>query len=239
MISPEDLLFGQHFFIPHATSLGRVSKMLAETVSGMEQRTRTGLVCMDDNTLVEAAKRGDRNAFGFLFERHQQKIMSRAFRVTGNYQDSEDVVQQSFHNAFVHLKEFQGRSSFSTWLTRIALNEALMLRRKWWKGREVSIDEPAQKEEASLVVEIPDPGPNPEGYSSRQECQRLLFAAIDELRPGLRAAVQICDLHERSLAETAQVLGLSVVAVKSRLNRARRMLREKLNRDVKPTAPVH
>ena len=213
--------------------------MLAETLSGVGQGNGTGLVCMDDNALVEAAKGGDRTAFEFLFERHQQKIMSRAFRVTGNYQDSEDVVQQSFQNAFVHLKEFEGRSSFATWLTRIALNEALMLRRKWWKGREVSIDEPTPKEEASLVLDIPDSRPNPEGYCSRRECQRLLVAAIDELRPGLRAAVQICDLNERSLSETAEVLGLSIVAVKSRLNRARKMLREKLNRDVRSTAPVH
>lgn len=211
--------------------------MLAEAVNNLEQRTGSGLLCKDDISLVEAAKSGDRLAFEILIQRHERMILSRALRVTGNHEDAEDVVQQSFQKAYVHLKEFEGRSSFATWVTRIALNEALMLRRKCWKWREVSMDERSATEETSVVVEIPDSGPDPEHRYSQQECQRLLFAAINELRPGMRAALQICDLNERSIGETAQILGVSAGAVKSRINRARRVLRDKLTRYVETQAP--
>jgi len=206
--------------------------MLAEAVKDIEQGTGSGLGWMDDSSLVDVAKQGDQLAFEILVERHKRTIFFRALRVTGNHEDAEDVVQQSFQKAFVHLKDFEGRSSFATWLTRIALNEALMLRRKCRKWREVSMEGPSADEEASCVVEIPDSGSDPEHHYSQQERQRLLFAAIDELRPGMRSALHICDLDERSIRETAQILGLSAAAVKSRINRARKTLRDKLNRSV-------
>jgi RNA polymerase sigma-70 factor (ECF subfamily) len=183
---------------------------------------------MDDKSLVEAAKRGDRWAFGALFERHERMILSKAFNVTKNFEDSEDVLQQSFQKAFVHLEEFEGRSSFATWLTRIALNEALMLRRKWWKRQELSVDDQTGDEASTFISNIPDTRPNPEGSYSQQEYERHLFAAIDDLSPATRAALQTCDLNEKSIRETAQILGLSAMAVKSRLSRARKALREKL-----------
>jgi RNA polymerase sigma-70 factor (ECF subfamily) len=206
--------------------------MLAEAIGNIGQGTRTDLGWKDDSSLVEAAKQGDRVAFEILVGRHERMIFLRALRVTGNHEDAEDVVQQSFQKAFVHLNDFEGRSSFSTWLTRIALNEALMLRRKCWKWREVSMEEPNAGEETCFAAEIADSGPDPEHRYSQQEWQRLLFAAIDELRPGMRSVLHICDLGERSIGETAEILGLSAGAVKSRVNRARKVLRDKLNRQI-------
>lgn len=202
--------------------------MLDEVVQNIGPRG-AGVLGRDDDSLVEAAKKGDRLAFEALFQRYERALNSRALRITGNHEDAEDIVQQSFQKAFVHLKEFEGRSSFSTWLTRIALNEALMLKRRCCKFREISLDEPAVNEESSVVLEIPDSGPDPEHLCSQQEHHRLLFSAIDELRPGTRVALQIYELSERSVAETARVLGLSAGAVKSRITRGRKSLREKLN----------
>jgi RNA polymerase sigma-70 factor (ECF subfamily) len=206
--------------------------MLAEVVERIEQGSQAGPGWKEDSSLVEAAKQGDRLAFEILVERHERVIFFRALRVTGNHEDAEDVVQQSFQKAFVHLSEFEGRSSFGTWLTRIALNEALMLRRKCWKWREVSMDEPSAGEETGCALDVPDSGPDPEHRYSQQEWRRILFAAINELKPGMRSALHSCDLDERSIGETARMMGLSAGAVKSRINRARKALRQKLNRQI-------
>lgn len=208
------------------------AKMLAEAIGSIEQGTPSGLGWKDDSSLVDVAKQGDPVAFEILVARYEKTIFFRALRVTRNHEDAEDVVQQSFQKAFVHLSDFEGRSSFVTWLTRIALNEALMLRRRSRRWREVSVEEPSAGEEVSREVEIPDSGPDPEHHYFQQERQRLLLAAIDGLRPGMRSALHICDLGERSIEETAQILGLSAAAVKSRVNRARRVLRHKLNRPI-------
>jgi len=203
--------------------------MLAAAIENIEQGTHGGPDWKDDGSLVEAAKEGDRAAFEILVGRHERVIFFRALRVTGNHEDAEDVVQQSLQKAFVHLKNFEERSSFGTWLTRIALNEALMLRRRCWKWREVSMEEAGGGEETSCMGEVADSDPDPEHLYSQQERRRILFAAINELKPGMRSALHSFDLDERSIGETARILGLSAGAVKSRINRARKALRHKLN----------
>ncbi|HEX4003327.1 MAG TPA: sigma-70 family RNA polymerase sigma factor [Candidatus Acidoferrales bacterium] len=187
-----------------------------------------------DAALVAAAKSGDRSAFDALVSRHQRRILFAALRITRNREDAEDVVQQSFQNAFIHLPEFEGRSSFSTWLTRIAFNEALMLKRSSRKSREVSLDESHPDDETKAVMEIADAGPTPESGFSRHEQSRLLLSAMNSLKPGIRSAIEVCDLDEKSARETAMALGLSVSAVKSRVNRGRRALRDKLQRHILP-----
>src|SRR5216684_4324404 len=116
----------------------------------------------EDMTLVTAAKNGNRQAFDVLVARHERRIFFAARRMTRNREDAEDVVQQSFQKAFVHLNSFVGRSSFSTWLTRIAINEALMLLRRSRGLREVPMDDSNTNEEAATALEIPDSSPNPE-----------------------------------------------------------------------------
>jgi RNA polymerase sigma-70 factor, ECF subfamily len=179
-------------------------------------------------TLVAAAKNGNRQAFEVLVARHERTIFFAARRITRTREDAEDVVQQSLQKAFVHLNSFVGRSSFSTWLTRIAVNEALMLLRRSRWLREVSIDDSNANEETATALEIPDSSPDPEASYSRREWARILSSAMNELPPGTRKAIQLRELDERSTEETARVMGLSVPAVKARVFHGRRKVRERL-----------
>ena len=190
------------------------------------------LVGQEDAALVAGAKTGDARAFELLVQRHKGKIFLVVQRMTRNREDSEDVVQQSFQKAFVHLKDFQGESLFSTWLTRIAINEALMLLRRKRGSREVPMAESTTEDETALPMDVPDSGPNPEDSCLRREQERILSAAVHELTPGMRKAIELRELGELSTGETAQVMGLSVGAVKARVFHGRRKLRQTLKRYV-------
>jgi RNA polymerase sigma-70 factor, ECF subfamily len=186
------------------------------------------LPCKGDMILVAAAKNGNRKAFGILVERHERKIFSLAQRMTRNREDAEDVVQQSFLKAFIHLKKFEGESLFSTWLTRIAINEALMLLRRKRGSRDVPITESTTDGEIALPLDFPDLRPNPEDSCLHREQERIVSAAVSELTPGMRKAIELRELSELSTGETAQAMGLSVGAVKARVFHGRRKLRTTL-----------
>lgn len=190
-----------------------------------------------DEALVVAAKGGDRAAFDALVARHERKVFFAALRITRNREDAEDVVQQGFHKAFMNLQRFEERASFSTWLTRIVFNEALMLKRSSHRSREISLDEPRGTERKNAVLEIADFAPSPESAFSQHERSRLLLSAMSDLKPGLRAAIEISDLDEKSARETAEVLDLSITAVKSRICRGRKALRDSLKRHMTPMGP--
>jgi RNA polymerase sigma-70 factor, ECF subfamily len=185
-----------------------------------------------DMTLVAAAKNENRQAFEILVERHARRIFFAARRMTRTREDAEDVVQQSLQKAFVHLHQFKGKSSFSTWLTRIAINEALILLRKGRGLREVLINDSTEGEEAQFALEIPDSRPNPEDSYSQRERQRILFSALNELPHGTRRAIQLRELDERSTEETARIMGISGGAVKARVFQGRRKLRARVKRYV-------
>lgn len=182
----------------------------------------------DEAVLVAAAKNGNARAFEVLMARHQQRILGVALRRTRVRQDAEDIMQQSFQKAFLHLHQFEGRSSFSTWLTRIAINEAQMLLRKSGGKREVSIDDLCENAETVIPLEIPDSAPDPETDYSQQEWRRMLSFAMNELPHRTRRAIQLRDLDERSTEETARIMGISVEAVKARIFHGRKKLRKKL-----------
>jgi RNA polymerase sigma-70 factor (ECF subfamily) len=184
----------------------------------------------EDAVLVAAAKKGEATAFVILVERHERKILAVARRMTRTREDAEDAVQQSFQKAFLHLQQFEGRSSFLTWLTRITINEARMLQRGSRGLREVSIDDANENEETERALEIPDSRPNPETSYSQREWVRMLSLAINELPPGTRRAIQLHELDERSTEETARIMGISVSALKGRMFHGRRKLRERLQR---------
>jgi RNA polymerase sigma-70 factor (ECF subfamily) len=192
------------------------------------------LVAQEDAALVAIAKTGDTRAFELLVQRHERKIFSLAHRMTRNREDAEDVVQQSFQKAFIHLRKFEGDSLFSTWLTRIAINEALMLLRRKRGSREVPIESNTEGESA-LPLDIADVGPNPEDSCLQREQERFLSAAVSELTPGMRKAIELRELGELSTGETAQVMGLSVGAVKARIFHGRRKLRQTLKRYAEST----
>jgi len=174
---------------------------------------------MSDEALVAGAKMGHGSVFDELHERHRERMFWVAHRITRHREDAQDAVQESFLSAYVHLKKFDERARFSTWLTRIAINAALMKIRKNRVSREVGA------EDAANAVELSDCVPNPEEICARSEQKAALRDAIARLRPRLRNVVELHDLLECSLHETAEALGISVAAAKGRLFHARAALR--------------
>ena len=180
---------------------------------------------MDDARLVSAAKSGDAFAFYELSKRHSNKILSQAYRIAKNRQDAEDVRQESLMRAFIHLKNFEERASFSSWLTRIAINSALMTVRKKRRYIETSIDLTDNDYEIGYRWQPQDPAESPESRCARREREALLKGAIQGLPPKLRQIVQLSQRDDRSMGEIARLLRISVPAAKSRLARARTALR--------------
>ncbi len=180
----------------------------------------------DEPLLVAAAKSGDISAFETLVNRYEHKIFRLTQNITQNREDAEDAMQEAFLKAYEHLSEFQGNSRFYTWLVRIAVNQALMKRRP----NQVSLDEEVDTGEDMVARDVEDWGPSPEERYEQTELGQILSTVVGELEPGFRIVFQLRDIEELSTEETAEALGLSVPAVKSRLLRARLKLRQKLNR---------
>lgn len=183
-----------------------------------------GLNDLSDDLLVSAAQAGDASAFVELKDRHANKLLSRIYRITRNWQDAEDVLQESLMKAFVHLPRFEGRSSFSSWITRIAINSALMLLRKQ-RAVEISIDSPGVEGEGWSGWEIADIRRTPEQAYAQWETEQHLRNAIGRLRTPLRKAAHLRRTEDYSTSEIAAALGISVAAAKSRLLRAKMALR--------------
>ena len=185
---------------------------------------------LDEATLVERAKSGETAAFTELVRRYDKKIFRMAKQITQSDEDAEDVLQEALFKAYQHLNDFQGNSRFYTWLVRIAVNEALMKLRKRKSDRTVSLDEEIDTGEETVTREIAVWDGDPEQRYSQEEMRVILDDAIQSLKPSFRTVFVLRDVEELSTEETADTLGLSIPAVKSRLLRARLELREKLTR---------
>jgi RNA polymerase sigma factor (sigma-70 family) len=179
---------------------------------------------LDESGLVAAAKYGQTAAFDILCERLSPKILRSLYRITRNREDAEDALQDSFLRAFVHLAEFDGRSAFSTWLTRIAINSALMVLRKKRGSLEISMDG-SDDSDTKTTWELPDQAPNPEKRYAQNEREKILHNAISTLRPAIRKVIVFQQLQEHSMKETAAKIGISVSAAKARLFHAKAALR--------------
>jgi len=180
-----------------------------------------------DMYLVAAAKDGDQQAYTELCRRHSQVIFRTVLRITGNTADAEDALQEALLKAYIHIGGFEGRSAFSSWLTRIAINSALMLSRK---KRSQPVD---SFESDSDIDDFKLPEPMETSYNPEESCiqnalENELDHAIRYLSPTLRAVVQIRYREDASISEIAKILGISESAVKSRLLRARSKLRRHL-----------
>lgn len=175
--------------------------------------------------LLAQAKRGRADAFEALCHPNMSRLFTAAFRITQNREDAEDAVQDSLVRAFVRIGEFRGASAFSTWLTRIVINSALMLRRKNGSRQYVVIEDILQTADGQAKVQIAQSSPNPEQTYVARERRRALCKAVSSLRPRLRAVVEIGQLQEFSMKETAKVLNISLAAAKGRLFHARAALR--------------
>src|SRR5579863_1235962 len=184
----------------------------------------------DESGLLAKARQGDLAAFNELVGRYSRKIYRLAKHITQNDEDAEDVLQETFLKAFEHLSDFQGQSKFYTWIVRIGVNESLMKLRKRKSDRTVPLDEPLDTGEDTVVREIAVWDEDPEQKYSREELAQILDEAVQSLRPVFRTVFVLRDIEELSTEETAEALGISIPAVKSRLLRARLQLREKLTR---------
>jgi RNA polymerase sigma-70 factor, ECF subfamily len=199
------------------------------------ERDHTGrAIATEEDGFLVAAKHGDSAAFEMLFKQSASTVFHIARRMMRTKEDAEDVMQESFQLAFIHLKSFKGGSRFSTWLSRIAINASLMKLRRKSHSRDVSLDEAAESEEPSFRLEVQDQGLDPEQLCAHKERQRILLEALNGLAPGMRKAIELRELGERSSEETAQIMGISVSAVKARVFHGKKKLRERLKDHVGP-----
>lgn len=194
----------------------------AEVLAGVKMAATAAA----DEDLVAAAKLGDHNAFIELWTRHSNAAFKTACRIMGNRHDAEDVLQDAWMKAYRHLNTFDGRAKFSTWLTRIAINSALMTIRKRRSRPETSME--ITDGENCAQYEIADGTKNVEELYVQHERVEHLRLAICRLQPTLRNVVEIHQSDDRAVKEVAELAGISVAATKSRLLRARKVLRRAL-----------
>jgi RNA polymerase sigma-70 factor, ECF subfamily len=178
-----------------------------------------------DEEIVRRVLDGDRNLYELLMRRHNQRVYRAIRSILRDDTESEDVMQEAYVRAYEHLGQFEGRAQFSTWLTRIAVNEAL--RRLAARGRMDSLDMPYDGEDDPMPVQAADVD-TPELYASRTEAASLLEQAILALPQAYRTVLMLRDVEEMSTAETAEALSLTEANVKVRLHRAHGLLREEL-----------
>jgi RNA polymerase sigma-70 factor (ECF subfamily) len=198
-----------------------------ETCRLHDEANVTLLPATPDEDLVASARSGDRSAFAELWKRHSRITFTRVYRITKNRADAEDVIQEMWLNAFVHLQAFDGRAKFSTWLTRIAINSALMTLRKKRARPEGPMEFPDGETWRSR--EFADHTKDVERHYVKRESVERLRRAIRQLRPQLRTVIEIQQARDAQVKEVAELAGISLSAAKSRLLRARTVLRRALD----------
>jgi RNA polymerase sigma-70 factor (ECF subfamily) len=179
-----------------------------------------------DERLVAVAKLGDRSAFAELWKRHSRTAFKKVYGITKNRADAEDVIQEAWMKAFTHLNNFDGRAKFSTWLSRIAINTALMALRRRRARPEASME--FSDGETWQIRDIADQAKDVEEQYVTRESVKRLKRAIRRLNPQLRAVVELQQSKDVQVKEVAELAGISISATKSRLLRARTILRRAL-----------
>jgi RNA polymerase sigma-70 factor (ECF subfamily) len=219
-------MMGTFASVFHLISDDRSLAMQTATVAA------ASLNALDDGALVERALNRDGAAVRLIMQRHNRRLYRVARSVLDDDAEAEDVVQETYVRAFTHLDSFRGEAQLSTWLTRIALNEALgRLRRRRITVALQDIDAINDQGEARVIY-LPSArqDSDPEAAAARAEVRRLLERAVDQLPATFRMVFVLREIEELSIEETADQLGLRPETVKTRLHRARRLLRQSLDR---------
>ena len=180
---------------------------------------------LPDAEIVKRVRAGERALFEILLRRHNQRLYRAARAVLKDENEVEDVMQQAYINAFTHLHQFEERSQFATWLTRITLNEAFGRRRKMRSESMARVQWEFDENPGELMETITSPQPDPERQAYAGELHRLLEEAVDALPETYRTVFMLRDIEGLSTSETGEGLGLGEEAVKTRLHRARVMIR--------------
>lgn len=183
-----------------------------------------------DELLVERAKRGDVEAFEQLIGQYEKKVFNEAYRLTNNRDDASDIAQEAFVRVYTSLSEFRGESSFATWLQRIVRNACYDEYRKRQRQRSVSLDESVAVEDGALTRQLADAADGPEQALERVETQRVVQESINQLEEEYRTVLVMRDIQGYAYNEISELLGINLGTVKSRLNRARNALKEKLGK---------
>jgi RNA polymerase sigma-70 factor (ECF subfamily) len=197
-------------------------------------KTLSSRIGRKDWNLIQQALRRDSRAQHELFATHAARLYRTAYAVLRNKEDAEDAVQNSLCNAFINLRSFKGRSSFSTWLTRIVINSALMIRRRRTAHVQTSLDEMMDDQPERLWQRIVYAGPDPEELCATRQLDELLTDQVHQLPPAIRDAFQLYFLKGLSAADTCQTLGIGNSALKARIFRARHMLADALRETMRP-----
>jgi RNA polymerase sigma-70 factor (ECF subfamily) len=182
----------------------------------------------DEQRLIERSKEGDRRAFDALVRMHEKRVYNLAYRLSGNYDEAGDITVEAFLRVYQAINNFRGDANFSTWLYRIVTNVYLDRRKRQKNRQTLSLEEYVELEESQVTRQIEDPSPGPEALVEAQQRQALLQKAIESLPEYQRAMIVLYHIDGLSYEEIAEVLSLPIGTVKSRLNRARLALREKL-----------
>lgn len=183
-----------------------------------------------DELLVERAKRGDVEAFEQLIGQYEKKVFNEAYRLTNNREDASDIAQEAFVRVYTSLSDFRGESSFATWLQRIVRNACYDEYRKRQRQRSVSLDESVAVEDGALNRQLADATDGPEQALERVETQRVVHESINQLEEEYRIVLVMRDIQGYAYNEISELLGINLGTVKSRLNRARNALKEKLGK---------
>ena len=196
----------------------------SQSINSMES-----LQVPEEKGLISRAMRGDASAFESLYSRHKRALFQTALRVLGNVEDAEDALQEGLLAAYRNLKRFEGRSQFSTWLTRIVINASLMRRRSMRARPAVSLENFSDEENTIPAEErFAADDPSPEEIYERRELNNLINANLAELSPVLRDAFVLRESQGLTTSEAARALGVSENTLKARLWRARQQLAERL-----------
>jgi RNA polymerase sigma-70 factor, ECF subfamily len=193
------------------------------TMAGMPVLEKARVECWVDEEIVRRVLQGDAILFELLMRRHNQRVYRAIRSILRDDCESEDVMQEAYVSAYEHLAQFEGRAQFSTWLTRIAVNEAL--KRLAARGRLDPLDDQQYEGEEGAVAEFTSNSPTPESCTFNNELKGLLEEAILALPVTYRTVLVLREVEEMSTAETAEVLSLTDANVKVRLHRAHEMLR--------------
>lgn len=216
----------------HASSFAsrRAGDVRRDVVARTEQILTRGVEAGEarDSDLLERARRGDSAAFAALIRRHDKYLYRVVRSVLADGHEAEDALQETYVRAFTRLGGFRGGAEFRTWLTRVALNEAVRRRRRMRATLELGALHAAQERSRRPLAAFADRGPDPERATARAQMRRILERAIDALPVAFRTVLVLRDVEEVSTKNTAQLLGLREETVKTRLHRARRILRETL-----------
>jgi RNA polymerase sigma-70 factor, ECF subfamily len=183
----------------------------------------------EEKAIIERCKRGDLAAFNELVKRYEKQVYSFSYRLTNNYDDASDIAQEAFLRVYSAIGHFRGDSSFTTWLYRITTNVFLDERKKARAHPQSSLDEYMELEESSVARQIEDPSPGPEAINEEAERNHIVRQAVDSLPDYQRAMVVLYHTQQKSYEEIAAIMDLPIGTVKSRLNRARVALKEKLS----------